>query len=400
MKKIFKILVGVIFVVTASLIFLNIEKNTVMAQVNQFKEAYSKKDYKVAREIYEANNEKYFYKKFHFGENIKIFLEDNLRKAEKEYIDGKVNYKDTALIIKKIKSYKEVNNDIVKKVEEKINNRYQAKNTYLEAKKLLDNKNFKEALEKIEQSLKLYNDDQNAKDLKNSIVEKYKAYVFEDVNNLVSKEKFDEAISLLEKNKNVFLQKEISNKKDEINTKKSQVEQEKQKKLKEEKERKRIAEEKLKEKQKSIAALANSASNSSNGVAIDGKVLRSLTKFLIYVDINNQTTNVFSNTNGQWNLIKSISCSTGQTGSETPRGTYKVNYRGNWFYSSKYGEGAKYWLSFYGNYLFHSLPMDRNGKIVDYTLGRPASHGCVRLPVEESRWLYNNIPNGTTVYIK
>jgi len=32
-------------------------------------------------------------------------------------------------------------------------------------------------------------------------------------------------------------------------------------------------------------------------------------------------------------------------------------------------------------------------------LGSPASHGCIRLKVEDARWIYNNCPAGTTVTV-
>lgn len=398
-----KILIGILFITASSVVFLGIQKNAVMTQINLFKQSYSKKDYKTSKNIYEKNEKKYLYKKFHFIENISTFLEDNLIKTEHQFLDGHCNYEDAILIIKETKNYKEVDIDIIKKAEDKINNKYEAQNTYLEAKKFLDNKNFENALKKVEYSLKLYSDNVEAKELKKIIIEQYRMYIFQEVNNLVNKEKFNDALTLLEKNKTIFLEKDFLNKKDEVNKARKNFEdkQEKEKKLAEERERrKKLAEEKLKKTKNNIMTLKNNSSNSNTAVCINGKTLKSATNFLIYVDTNNQKTNVFSNTNGQWNLSKSISCSTGKSGSETPSGTYKVNYRGTWFYSNKYSEGAKYWVSFYGNYLFHSLPMDINKKIVDYTLGKPASHGCVRLPVEDAKWIYNNIPNGTTVYIK
>ncbi|WP_443110699.1 L,D-transpeptidase [Caloramator sp. mosi_1] len=39
-------------------------------------------------------------------------------------------------------------------------------------------------------------------------------------------------------------------------------------------------------------------------------------------------------------------------------------------------------------------------QIVDNILGKPSSNGCVRLSAEDARWMYENIPAKTTVYIK
>jgi len=44
--------------------------------------------------------------------------------------------------------------------------------------------------------------------------------------------------------------------------------------------------------------------------------------------------------------------------------------------------------------------MDRNKNILDYTLGKPASHGCVRMTVEDAKWIYDTIPNGTKVIVQ
>lgn len=130
------------------------------------------------------------------------------------------------------------------------------------------------------------------------------------------------------------------------------------------------------------------------------KDYKSDTRFLILVDIEAQRTKVFLGEKGNWQLVKDYICSSGVPGKDTPKGTYTIASRGEWFFSQKYQQGAKYWVQFQGDYLFHSLPMDQEKNIVDYTLGIPASHGCVRLKVEEAKWLYDNIPSGTKLIIQ
>lgn len=103
-------------------------------------------------------------------------------------------------------------------------------------------------------------------------------------------------------------------------------------------------------------------------------------------------------------LIKEWLVSTGENNS-TPLGKFTIQNRGKWFFSEKYQEGAKWWVSFKDNgvYLFHSVPMDRQKNIIEEEadkLGVPASHGCIRLKVEQAKWIYDNIPEGTPVYIK
>ncbi|SHI83178.1 L,D-transpeptidase catalytic domain [Clostridium cavendishii DSM 21758] len=133
---------------------------------------------------------------------------------------------------------------------------------------------------------------------------------------------------------------------------------------------------------------------------VNNSDISSNNEFLIWVDIKNQKTNIFLGKKNEWKLIKRFESATGAEGKDTPTGVFKVKDRGIWFFSHKYNQGGKYWVQFMGNYLFHSLPMNMNKEVVDDTLGTPVSHGCIRLAVENSKWIYDNIPNETTIYIK
>lgn len=102
-------------------------------------------------------------------------------------------------------------------------------------------------------------------------------------------------------------------------------------------------------------------------------------------------------------LVKDWTASTGANGS-TPMGTFLLQNRGEWFFNPKYQQGAQWWVSFkdWGTYLFHSIPMDRQGTVIDEEaakLGMAVSHGCVRLATEDAQWLYRHIPSGTPVSI-
>ena len=129
--------------------------------------------------------------------------------------------------------------------------------------------------------------------------------------------------------------------------------------------------------------------------------ISSNTKYLIHVDLANQKTNIYSGKINNWLLVKSFVCSTGVDDEETPTGIYTVKDKGEWFFSEKYNQGGKYWVQFSDNYLFHSLPYDKTKtNIVDPTLGKPSSHGCVRLSEEDSKWLYDNVTRDSKVIIK
>lgn len=103
--------------------------------------------------------------------------------------------------------------------------------------------------------------------------------------------------------------------------------------------------------------------------------------------------------------VKRMQVSSGAPGYDTPTGTFEIQNRGEWFYSWKYEEGAKYWVSFlyWGKYLFHTVPMDINRNIIEEEaakIGQKASHGCLRLSVEDAKWIYENIPTRAKVVIR
>ncbi|WP_054645562.1 L,D-transpeptidase [Secundilactobacillus oryzae] len=98
-------------------------------------------------------------------------------------------------------------------------------------------------------------------------------------------------------------------------------------------------------------------------------------------------------------------CSTGK-GNSTPIGTFHVEAeRGTSFFNQESGEGANYWVSWkdHGIYLFHSVPVDKDGHYIKSEadrLGKEAnSHGCVRLTIADAKWVYENAPYGMKVVI-
>lgn len=152
-------------------------------------------------------------------------------------------------------------------------------------------------------------------------------------------------------------------------------------------------------KQETISAssklLQSLTSNNINTLNIE-----SLTSNLIYVNLKDQITYIYKGSINNWDKIKSFKCSTGIESEKTPTGIFDVRERGACFFSDKYNQGGKYWVQFYGDYLFHSVPYNKDqSEVVDYTLGVPASHGCIRLKTEDAKWIYDNIESGTKVII-
>ncbi len=101
-------------------------------------------------------------------------------------------------------------------------------------------------------------------------------------------------------------------------------------------------------------------------------------------------------------LIREMVASGGTEENPTPLGEYTTNEKIEYSFIPRFDMGAYYWVRFYGAYLFHSVPFDEEGNMIleEYEkLGNPASHGCIRLKMDEARWLYDNLPLGVRVLI-
>lgn len=121
----------------------------------------------------------------------------------------------------------------------------------------------------------------------------------------------------------------------------------------------------------------------------------SSTGYLILIDSSSHTVGVFQGSQYQWNMVHSWPCGNGAWMTPTVKGIFTVSDRG---YSFGSGYTCYYWTQFYGDYLFHSILYWPGTHIVqDGTLGASVSHGCVRLSLENAKWIYDNIPRGTTV---
>ena len=128
------------------------------------------------------------------------------------------------------------------------------------------------------------------------------------------------------------------------------------------------------------------------------KNLSSNTNWLILVDTHANKVAIYRGSKGNWAEQKYWSCTTGASGSPTVKGSFTVGSKGRAFGS---GYTCWYYTQFYGNYLFHSILYNPGSmtSVQDGRLGINASHGCVRLALGNAKWIYDNIPRGTKVYV-
>ena len=128
-------------------------------------------------------------------------------------------------------------------------------------------------------------------------------------------------------------------------------------------------------------------------------------KYFIRVNYGQNVVTIYTkDSNGEYTVpYKVMLCSTGtatpRSGTYTiPSGTYS---RGTWGLM-KGNVWAQYFTRIHGSILFHSVPYtERNKWSLEYweydKLGTAASAGCIRLTVENAKWIYNNCPAGTQV---
>ncbi len=102
--------------------------------------------------------------------------------------------------------------------------------------------------------------------------------------------------------------------------------------------------------------------------------------------------------------VKAIVCSVGQNGTETILGTFQT--KGKYRWKALMGDvWGQYSTRIVGGILFHSVYYYENENpaslaVKEYNkLGKPASHGCIRMTVGDAKWIYDHCPIGTTVII-
>ncbi|HZK34268.1 MAG TPA: L,D-transpeptidase family protein [Bacillota bacterium] len=123
------------------------------------------------------------------------------------------------------------------------------------------------------------------------------------------------------------------------------------------------------------------------------------TEYFLWTDIDRQLTYIYKGKTKDWSLKYVWDCATGLNMSPTTRGNYKIQERGNWFYTERLNSGFYWWTRFNGGYLYHSYSYTRDGELYDDALGKRSSAGCVRLDTNHAKWIYDNIPQGTGVWV-
>ena len=131
---------------------------------------------------------------------------------------------------------------------------------------------------------------------------------------------------------------------------------------------------------------------------VNSREFSSNTRYFIWVDLKKFKVNIFNGSKKNWTLLHSYLCSIGKKSTPTPRGNFSVGIKGLYFGVEK-GYKCWYYTQFKGNYLFHSIIYNLDGSVRDGRLGKAISDGCIRLTKVNAKWIYDNIPENTKVYI-
>lgn len=129
-------------------------------------------------------------------------------------------------------------------------------------------------------------------------------------------------------------------------------------------------------------------------------------RYKVEISISKQKVYIYEWNYGSYSkLVKTMTCTTGTTETPTPLGTFKMGGPcGRWYFFKKFDCWAQYASRIVGGILFHSVIYSEKDvstlrQSTVNALGTRASHGCVRLSVENAEWIYRNIPAGTTCRI-
>lgn len=127
------------------------------------------------------------------------------------------------------------------------------------------------------------------------------------------------------------------------------------------------------------------------------KVLGKDARYRIYVSLQDNMVMIYARdgSRGYTIPVKAMICSVGMAGHATRTGTYSLRPSGRW-HVLRYNSNGQYATRYSGPYMFHSVTYDRLGnhyslQAKEYKqLGKAASHGCIRLQVEDAKWIYEH----------
>lgn len=122
--------------------------------------------------------------------------------------------------------------------------------------------------------------------------------------------------------------------------------------------------------------------------------------YTVFTNLSTNIVNVFiaDGTGKEIITFKRYQCTSGAPSTPTIRGTYYIYMKRYYFDSG--AARCFYFSPFKGGYGFHTVLCYKDStpsRIMDGRLGMYLSHGCIRLAINNAKWIYDNCPTGTKV---
>jgi uncharacterized protein YjdB len=126
----------------------------------------------------------------------------------------------------------------------------------------------------------------------------------------------------------------------------------------------------------------------------------SRTGYLILIDKNTHYLSLYRGSQGNWNQDRSWKVDVGAPGTSTPSGVFNLGTKLLYFDSGT----CRCWYASQvtGSIYLHSVLYFQTGspsRIMDGRLGMSISHGCIRMELSNAKWIWDNVPAGTTIVV-
>lgn len=313
--------------------------------------------------------------------DVSQYFYDRINALTEDIQDENISSEDALIQLKEIQRYNIIANDELHNISDSIELIQDSIKNYNTGVDYFDNGQYVEAISCFEKVSALDLNYPEALTYLNSSKNKFKETLLTYCDNLVSNDHYNDALSKISENNYILgNDTDIKDKIVDIKTKQQEY----------------------LDKNSAIAEASSRALTTTLSPSnINTLNIESNTSYLINVSLDNQKTYIYKGKADKWKLVKTFACSTGISGEDTPSGSFSIKERGDWFFSDKYDQGGKYWTQITGDILFHSVPFARDKTtVLDYTMNKPSSHGCIRLSIDDAKWIYANVPKDSKVIIK
>ena len=134
----------------------------------------------------------------------------------------------------------------------------------------------------------------------------------------------------------------------------------------------------------------------------------SSTRYLILVNKKQHLINIYKGSKGSWTAVRrNIPCTIGKSSTPSPSGKFTLNHKSSRAYGYKDFNGSTVFYATRisaGNY-FHSI-LYRKGsrnpataKVKDGSLGKSKSNSCIRMPLQDAKYIHQVTPTGSRVVV-